>query len=316
MTKEPGAKLDQVASKLFSETVVPRLWASLPPCPKPTFTVVGAQPGAGKSSLIKNLASSRPVQIVALDMIEDALLATGALSELTAEEERALVGQLGWRLLRRSLDQRVCICFELPMPGLAGPAADLARSLGYYNEALVLAVPREESLTRCMERWVADPDAIPIEPEDHDDAYLRWWPFVVGVEESGRFDRLSLYDLEHRKVYDNHLGLADGVFGWVHPTEALSAFVEARMPLRTESDIELLRQRWRRLAASAPLPGLPDSETVLDLARKLTSEAIDEAARLARLRGEFTMALPVAERQNISQFESAGLALLNRLEMA
>jgi predicted ABC-type ATPase len=164
MTFDPQryALTDVELRSRFLSTVLPQLEAVAQPSDSPTAIVVGAQPGAGKTSTMTKAvnAHNEPVVIVNADNFRDAHPHHRALMADQPQNMPAATDQASGAWLRMGLEtaaaQRWNVAWETTLRSTDALLVDLSRfaEAGYSVDLYVMAVPRATSLLGTAERYL------------------------------------------------------------------------------------------------------------------------------------------------------------------
>ena len=134
----------------------------------PTLILMCGMPGAGKTTLAKQLERERPALRLTPDEWMGPLFGTGH-----DEPKRAVVEALMWEVAVRALRLGVDVILDFGFWGRDERASfrERAAAVGARTEVQFLNVPREELIRRLVERNGAlPPDTFRVEPAELD----RW----------------------------------------------------------------------------------------------------------------------------------------------
>lgn len=250
--------------ELFADRILPRLGVSRGGVSRPRWIFVCGQPGAGKSTLIRQLlAELGPdrTQLISSDALHD------LLPELFGEDDpdpatlaRREAFTQGIRqswfdaLVDRAVALGAHLIWERPVPTDMAEVAILARAMGYQVDCTVLAVPLLDSWLASLQRETA-PDLpanrVPsrIDWSRLQTAYSRWPAFLAQVEDRVSFDRLQIVGRDGQPRFENR-GLQKGdLRRWQDPPFAVESLLVERLAPYVPGQIEALLNLWNDLRA-------------------------------------------------------------------
>ncbi|NTI26865.1 hypothetical protein G6M87_32445 (plasmid) [Rhizobium rhizogenes] len=263
--------------EIFEAEIIPAIGAHGPPVEKPTFAVVSGQPGAGKSTMIRQLGSKfggqTTQQIIADDLNayipgNNAALLKG--SHALEQKNSSAVTEWYHQLFDRSIEKKYNIILEsCYSPRQYVSLLNAACSNGYKTELYIIATDRITSFTSIHDRFekalkngflasTVLPDA-----DAHNHYYSIWPRVAFEVENNKLFDRIAIVRRNGKTVFENaQVAENDGESNWKQGPAALRALMNVRNQPLDNNQQQWVRSVWDRLAKSSAFAQHPDSANV------------------------------------------------------
>lgn len=262
--------------QIYERDIVPDIGVVGDPIENPTFSVVSGQPGAGKSTAIRQIRErfqGQPTQIIIPDHMcqyipgyNDARMA--GMDEPLDKSGGSPITEWNGSLVKRAFKQRANIILEsCYTPENYRSLLEHAKESGYRLELNILATNRRVSFTgihdrfnRVLQRGSVDGTVLP-DLETHDHYYALVPRLVFHVEKNKLFDSIRIASRGQAPRYVNEL-VADsgGAPRWKGEPQALRQLMSERNRPLTRDERSSLRQTWERLIDSPSLKTHPETK--------------------------------------------------------
>ncbi|MCZ7448348.1 zeta toxin family protein [Rhizobium rhizogenes] len=228
---------------IFETEIIPAIGAHGPPVEKPIFAIVSGQPGAGKSTMVRQIKSTfgdeSTQRIIADDLNayipgNNAALMKG--SHTLERKNSSAVTDWYYQLFDRSIDSKFNIILEsCYSPNQYISLLNKARSNGYRTELNIIATDRITSFTAIHDRFekalankflasTVLPDA-----DTHDHYYSIWPRVAFDVENNRTFDRIAIVNRDGKTIFENEqVAGNNGEPTWKQKPDALRALMNLR----------------------------------------------------------------------------------------
>ncbi|WFR98220.1 zeta toxin family protein [Rhizobium tumorigenes] len=260
--------------EIFENQIIPAIGAFGPPVAKPTFAVVSGQPGAGKSTMVRQIRSrfgSESTQLIIPDDLNayipgnNTALMNG--SHLVERQNSSAITEWYHKLFDRGIENKANIILEsCYSPHQYRSLLKKARLCGYKTELNIVATDRITSFTAIHDRfekaiekrYIAS--SVLTDADTHDHYYSMWPRVAFDVENNKTFDKIAIVTRDGATVFENEQVAGNsGASTWERKPDALRALMNVRNRPLEERQQHWVGSVWSRLCRSAAFAQHPDS---------------------------------------------------------
>ncbi|QCJ00968.1 zeta toxin family protein [Agrobacterium larrymoorei] len=263
--------------EIFETEILPAIGANGEPIAEPTFAVVSGQPGAGKSTIIRQISGrfgEQATQVIIADDLNAYIPGNNAalLKGSHALRDGNSLATTEWYdgLFYRSVQRRSHIILESCYPPHQYRLfLDHARSNGYKTELNIVATDRITSFTaihdrfeKALEKRFLASTVLP-DAETHNHYYSVWPRVAFEVEKKKLFDKIAIVSRDGTTIFENELVAENnGSTKWKQRPDALRVLLNVRnRPLHTKQQA-WVASVWDKLAQSRTFSQHPESACV------------------------------------------------------
>jgi len=220
----------------------------------PVAIITGGQPGSGKSRLA--FAASKELQdhggrlLVDADELREAHPSYSAIDDKeAAKQTHEVAAAWAWRLVNDGVAERRNLVIDQTSktPDKMDELTVLLRKAGYRIELRVMAinplVSEQRTRLRYEEKKAEQGFGRFTPKETHDEAYAGIPQTLERVDQKKSVERLTIYDMNLKPVYDNHL--KDGE--WVNPPLSRQALENERDRALSPTEIQKFNQDYDKI---------------------------------------------------------------------